>query len=101
MPQLLFATRHLRVHFPVLALLLTCCLFIQTKPAQALERNTVFLPFKINASEQGKLTDAADKALELEANAKGMTIKSRAEAGRFVNYAGAWPPPRAALEAAG
>lgn len=100
MPQLLFATRLLRVHLLMFALVFTWCLLSQATPAQALERNTVFLPFKINASEPGQLTDAADKALELEAKTKGMSMLSRAEAGRYINYADAWPPPRAALEAA-
>lgn len=97
MPQHRLATRF--VSIPLLFLLLSCCLLCQVGTARALERNTVFLPFKINAGEQSRLAESADKALELEAKAKGMAMLSRAEAQRHIDYAGVWPPPRAALEA--
>lgn len=97
MPQHRLTTRF--VSMPLFLLLLSCCLLGQAGTARALERNTVFLPFKINAGEQSRLAESADKVLELEAKAKGMTMLSRAEAQRHIDYAGAWPPPRAALEA--
>ena len=69
--------------------------------AQALERNTVFLPFKINASAQAapEVEATADKALTQEARSKNMRVLTRAEAGRIVNYEGVWPPPRPILVA--
>ncbi len=95
------AIRLFCVQLPLFFFALSCCLLSQTTSIQALERNTVFLPFKINASDQAQaqLTAAADQALELEARAKGMNMMSRSEAQRLVNYEGVWPPPRAALEA--
>ena len=38
---------------------------------QAVESNTVFLPFKINASNPSEITKVADQALEHETKAKG------------------------------
>ena len=99
MPRHRLAIRLLSARLPLITMLFTFSLLSQGQLAQALENNTVFLPFKINASDQAQLTEAADKALALEAQAKGMTVLSRAEAQRYVNYAGTWPPPRAALEA--
>ena len=99
MSQHRLATRLVSIPFCLTILLLSCCLLCQTGTAQALERNTVFLPFKINADDRARLTEAADKSLELEAKSKGMTVLSRAEAQRHIDYTGVWPPPRAALEA--
>ena len=101
MSQFLLPTRLRRFSLTLLFLTFTCCLPGQPGLAQALERNTVFLPFKINAgdSSQSALTEAADKTLSLEAKAKNIKVLSRAEAQKIVNYEGAWPPPRAALAA--
>lgn len=99
MPQHRSAIRFITSQLPLLVFVLSFGLLSQAQPAQALEGNTIFLPFKINASEQSQLANSADKALELEAKAKGMNMLSRTEAQRHVNYAGTWPPPRAALEA--
>lgn len=101
MSQFLLPTRLRHFSLTLLFLTFTCCLPGQPGLAQALERNTVFLPFKINAgdSSQSALTEAADKTLSLEAKAKNIKVLSRAEAQKIVNYEGAWPPPRAALAA--
>lgn len=73
--------------------------------ALALEHNTLFLPFKINAPEAANTAVIADKALEQEVTAKGMKMLPRSQAEKVVNYGGAWPPATAALvkaaEAAG
>lgn len=73
--------------------------------ALALEHNTLFLPFKINAPEAANTAVLADKALEQEVAAKGMKMLPRSQAEKVVNYGGAWPPATAALvkaaEAAG
>lgn len=73
--------------------------------ALALEHNTLFLPFKINAPEAANTAVMADKALEQEVMAKGMKMLPRSQAEKVVNYGGAWPPATGALvkaaEAAG
>ena len=61
--------------------------------AVALEQNTAFIPFKINAPDPGSLTDSADKTLEQEVAAKGLTMVSRPQAEKLVDYSGSWPPP--------
>lgn len=83
-----------------LALFLTFALFpLCTMPTltMAVERSTVFLPFKINAPDSTTLVSPVDKALEREVLAKGMQIIPRAQAEQLVDYKGAWPPSAAAL----
>ena len=65
--------------------------------ALALEQNTAFLPFKINAPDADRLIGPADRALAQEASAKGGTMMSRAQAEQLVQYGGAWPPPASAI----
>ncbi len=65
--------------------------------AAALEQNTAFLPFKINAPDPASLVEASDKALEQEVTAKGLTVMPRAQAQKLVDYNGAWPPPPAVI----
>jgi len=67
--------------------------------AMAVEKNTAFLPFKINAPDAGQLAGTADKALEQEVTAKKLTMMPRAQAEKLVDYHGAWPPPAAKLHA--
>lgn len=67
--------------------------------SMALEHNTTFLPFKINAPDASNLAGKADKALEQEVTAKGVTMMSRSQAEKLVDYNGAWPPPAAKLSA--
>ena len=62
-----------------------------------MERNTAFLPFKINAPDAAALVAPADAALVREVAAKGLTMVNRAEAERLVAYDGPWPPPAAAI----
>jgi len=66
--------------------------------AMALEPNTTFLPFKINAPDASSLAEKADKALEQETTAKKFTMMPRSQAERLVDYNGAWPPPAAKLK---
>ena len=83
-----------------LALFLFLALFpLFTLPTltMAVERSTVFLPFKINAPDSAAVTGPADKALEREAMAKGMKMMPRSQAEKLVDYKGAWPPSAAAL----
>ncbi len=73
--------------------------------AFALEHNTLFLPFKINAPDAGSIAVMADKALEHEVMGKGMKMLPRSQAEKVVNYGGTWPPAASTLakaaEAAG
>ena len=77
--------------------LLLCLLVCVPGGALAVERNTAFLPFKINAPDAAALVAPADAALAREVAAKGLTMVNRAEAERLVAYDGPWPPPAAAI----
>jgi outer membrane protein insertion porin family len=72
-------------------------LFTMPTLTMAVERSTVFLPFKINAPDSAAVTGPADKALEREAMAKGMKMMPRSQAEKLVDYKGAWPPSAGAL----
>jgi outer membrane protein insertion porin family len=65
--------------------------------SMALEQNTTFVPFKINASDAVSLTKAADNALAREVMAKGLTVIPRGQAEKMVNYNGPWPPSASVL----
>lgn len=65
--------------------------------AFALEHNTLFLPFKINAPDAANVAVAADKALEQEVMGKGMKMLPRSQAEKVVSYGGPWPPAAASL----
>jgi len=65
----------------------------------AVEKNTTFLPFKINAPDASQLAGMADKALEQEVASKKLTMMPRGQAEKMVDYNGAWPPPVAKLNA--
>ena len=89
-------------HCPKLALasllaLFLCLLSFSPSMVQAVENNTVFLPFKINASNPSEITKVADQALEHETKAKGLRLLPRNEAEKLVNYTGQWPPSQSAL----
>jgi len=86
--------------FPVLlcALLFSCIAFFPGA-SLALEQNTTFLPFKINAPDAANLAGMADKALEQEVTAKKMTVMPRSQAEKLVDYNGVWPPPASKLNA--
>ena len=77
--------------------LLLCLLVCVPGGALAVEQNTAFLPFKINAPDGAGLVATADAALAREVAAKGLTLVDRAEAQRLVAYDGPWPPPAAAI----
>ena len=77
--------------------LLIGCIAGASGDAMALEQNTTFLPFRINAPDAAKVAGPADKALEQEVQAKGMKMMSRSQAEKLISYTGAWPPPPAAL----
>ena len=77
--------------------LLLCLLVCVPGGALAVEQNTAFLPFKINAPDGAGLVATADAALAREVAAKGLTLVPRAEAQRLVAYDGPWPPPAAAI----
>ena len=91
-------TRRTPLIFPVLlcALLFNGIAFLPCTTL-ALEQNTAFLPFKINAPDASSLTGKADKALEQEVTAKKLTLIPRNQAEKLVDYNGAWPPPAAKL----
>lgn len=93
-----------RFHRSSLVLMLVLCTLVGmlAHPGGALarDRNTLFLPFKINAPDAAAVTGPADKALEREAAAKGMKMMPRSQAEKVVNYGGTWPPPTAALSKA-
>ena len=79
---------------PLWACALILCVIVSTPQlSSALEQNTAFIPFKINAPDPGSLRDAADKTLEQEVAAKGLTLMPRAQAEKLVDYNGSWPPP--------
>jgi outer membrane protein insertion porin family len=60
-------------------------------------RDTLFLPFKINAPDAATVAGSVDKTLQQEVVAKGMKMMPRSQAEKLVDYTGAWPPPAAAL----
>ncbi len=86
--------------FPVLlcALLFNCIAFLPDV-SMALEQNTTFLPFKINAPDAANLAGKADKALEQEVGGKKLTLMPRSKAEKLVDYNGVWPPPASKLSA--
>ncbi len=92
--------RRTHLTFPVLlcALLFNSIAFLPGV-SMALEHNTTFLPFKINAPETSSLAVKADKALEQEVMAKKLTLIPRQHAEKLVNYNGPWPPPASKLKA--
>lgn len=65
--------------------------------ALAVERSTLFLPFKINAPDSAIIAGPADRSLEREAAARGMRMMSRDQAEKLVDYRGTWPPPAGVL----
>jgi len=67
--------------------------------SMAVEKNTTFLPFKINAPDTSQIAGMADKALEQEVAAKKLTMMPRSQAEKLVDYNGTWPPPAAKLNA--
>ena len=93
-------TRRIPLIFPVLlcALLFNGIAFFPCT-SLALEQNTTFLPFKINAPDASSLTGKVDKALEQEVAAKKLTLMPRNQAEKLVDYNGAWPPPASKLSA--
>ena len=71
---------------PLWACALILCVIVSTPQlSSALEQNTAFIPFKINAPDPGSLRDAADKTLEQEVAAKGLTLMPRAQAEKLVD----------------
>jgi len=94
-------TRRPPLTFTVLlcALLFNAAIALLPGAAMAVEKNTAFLPFKINAPDAAQLASTADKALEQEVAAKKLTMMPRAQAEKLVDYHGAWPPPAAKLHA--
>ncbi|NLX17847.1 MAG: outer membrane protein assembly factor BamA, partial [Desulfobulbus sp.] len=80
---------------PLLFVMLVVCM--SPMSVQAAERNTLFLPFKINAPDSGAIVGPADRSLEREAAARGMKMIPRSQAEKLVDYQGAWPPSAAAL----
>jgi outer membrane protein insertion porin family len=93
-------TRRTSLFFPVLlcALLFNGIAFLPCT-SLALEQNTTFLPFKINAPDASSLTGKVDKALEQEVAAKKLTLIPRNHAEKLVDYNGPWPPPASKLSA--
>ncbi len=91
-------TRRIPLIFPVLlcALLFNGIAFLPCT-SLAVEQNTTFLPFKINAPDASSLTGKVDKALEQEVVAKKLTLMPRNQAEKLVDYNGAWPPPASKL----
>jgi outer membrane protein insertion porin family len=83
--------------FLLLRVVVLSCLACPPDLALALEHNTLFLPFKINAPDAARTAVVADKALEQEVMAKGMRMMPRPQAEKTVNYGGAWPPAAATL----
>ncbi len=74
---------------------LLLCLFIgifSVSAVSAAEQNTVFLPLKINAENSAALSQKVDIALEGALGDKDLSILSRLEAERLVDYGGVWPP---------
>ncbi|MBM9538383.1 outer membrane protein assembly factor BamA [Desulfobulbus alkaliphilus] len=66
--------------------------------SRALEANTVFLPFRVNAPDAAALAATADRILERETAAKGQRMLSRGEAEQLIQYEDVWPPPVPVLE---
>jgi len=65
--------------------------------ARAGIQNTAFVPFKINAAHPHDMAKQADDALKKELDTKHLTMLSRKDAGKIIDYAGSWPPPADAL----
>ncbi|ADW16752.1 outer membrane protein assembly complex, YaeT protein [Desulfobulbus propionicus DSM 2032] len=92
-----------RIQPPPLSFSLLFCVLLsglfawQPGVCLALERNTVFLPFKINAPDAANVAGAADRVLSQEAMAKGMKMVPRAQAEKLVDYSGPWPPAASVL----
>lgn len=81
----------------LLRVVVLICIACSPGVASALENNTLFLPFKINAPDAANTAVLADRALEQEVMAKGMRMIPRTQAEKTVNYGGVWPPSAAAL----
>jgi outer membrane protein insertion porin family len=81
----------------LLRVVVLICIACSPGVASALENNTLFLPFKINAPDAANTAVVADRALEQEVMAKGMRMIPRTQAEKTVNYGGVWPPSAAAL----
>jgi outer membrane protein insertion porin family len=81
----------------LLRVVVLICIACSPGVASALENNTLFLPFKINAPDVANTAVVADRALEQEVLAKGMRMIPRTQAEKAVNYGGVWPPSSAAL----
>ena len=83
---------------PILFCAVLCSLIAcLPKATLAVEKNTAFLPFKINAPDAERLAEMADRALAEQASAKGGIMMSRSQAESLVRYDGVWPPPLEAI----
>jgi len=68
--------------------------------ASAAEKNTAFLPLKINTSKDaGVLASQADTALNRALAEHELTPLSRVQAQGLADYAGSWPPAAETLQA--
>ncbi len=85
-----------------LAVLLTFLLSIVTTAAanQDTAQDTVFLPFKITATNKAtqETTGATDKALQKTLARHDLIVLERSRAESLLNYNGNWPPSRKTLE---
>ena len=73
---------------------LLAIIFLYGAPsAMAIEQNTAFIPFKINAPNPDSVRVPADKALEKSLTERNYMPMSRNKANSLVNYKGTWPPP--------
>ncbi|WP_240193623.1 outer membrane protein assembly factor BamA [Desulfobulbus alkaliphilus] len=86
--------------FPMLVCVLAGVVTLLLFPgvSRALEANTVFLPFRVNAPDAAALAATADRILERETAAKGQRMLSRGEAEQLIQYEDVWPPPVPVLE---
>lgn len=67
-------------------------------PALSAERNTIYLPLKINSQQNpDKLAKQADTFFEEALSANGQVLLERAKAETLVDYKGTWPPTIAQL----
>jgi outer membrane protein insertion porin family len=67
--------------------------------AEATDRNTAFLPLKINSQINiTELIKSADTGLAEALKANGLTLVDRGRAEKMVNYESAWPPAAKELQ---
>lgn len=96
--QLIASSRQtMRSTAPLLAAVFFLLSLLTALPIQAAEQNAVYLPLKVNAQDQKKLENLADKALEGELATKNFTMTRRSEAEKLVDYSESWPPSTTVL----